>query len=485
MARRLPSQPPVLPGFSTIHVLGSGGFADVFLYEQNMPRRQVAVKVMLSEVVNDQVRQMFQAEANLMAQLSSHPSILTVYQASVSSDGRPYLVMELCSSSLSERYRRERIPVPEVLRIAVKIGSAIETAHRARVLHRDIKPSNILLTAYGHPVLSDFGIASTLSEADTHESVGLSIPWSAPEVLMDETSGSIASEVWSFAATVYSLLAGRSPFEIPGESNKSADLISRINRARPQLIGRSDVPPSLERVLAQAMSRKPENRPASVLELVRELQSIETELGVPQTPIEVAMDDWALATVSDLEDRTRVRGVGGVVATARGRRRRSASVIYAPVGTMMRQTAGDHNSRQKGQSSRQKGQSSGTRPAERWRGMRVLAWGLIVSAVLVIALGATATFVLIRANSDQIPLVTNIVATAGSGAIKFSWTDPGLTVDDSYQVTTGDGRSSLQASSDYFAQDAKVGDRVCITVAVNRQGKTGPPSAEKCVDFRG
>ena len=485
MARRLPSQPPVLPGFSTIHVLGSGGFADVFLYEQNMPRRQVAVKVMLSEVVNDQVRQMFQAEANLMAQLSSHPSILTVYQASVSSDGRPYLVMELCSSSLSERYRRERIPVPEVLRIAVKIGSAIETAHRARVLHRDIKPSNILLTAYGHPVLSDFGIASTLSEADTHESVGLSIPWSAPEVLMDETSGSIASEVWSFAATVYSLLAGRSPFEIPGESNKSADLISRINRARPQLIGRSDVPPSLERVLAQAMSRKPENRPASVLELVRELQSIETELGVPQTPIEVAMDDWALATVSDLEDRTRVRGVGGVVATARGRRRRSASVSYAPVGTMMRQTAGDHNTRQKGQSSRQKGQSSGTRPAERWRGMRVLAWGLIVSAVLVIALGATATFVLIRANSDQIPLVTNIVATAGSGAIKFSWTDPGLTVDDSYQVTTGDGRSSLQASSDYFAQDAKVGDRVCITVAVNRQGKTGPPSAEKCVDFRG
>ncbi|MDQ1597728.1 MAG: hypothetical protein QOI70_1152, partial [Microbacteriaceae bacterium] len=162
MARRLPSQPPVLPGFSTINILGSGGFADVFLYEQNMPRRQVAVKVLLSEVVDDHVRRMFQAEANLMAQLSSHPSILTVYQAGVSSDGRPYLVMELCSAALSERYRRERIPVAEVLRIAVKIGSAIETAHRAGVLHRDIKPSNILLTAYGHPVLADFGIASTV-----------------------------------------------------------------------------------------------------------------------------------------------------------------------------------------------------------------------------------------------------------------------------------------------------------------------------------
>jgi serine/threonine protein kinase len=76
--------------------------------------------------------------------------------------------MELCSASLSGRYRQERLPVDEVLRIAIKIGSAIETAHRAGVLHRDIKPSNILLTAYGHPVLSDFGIASTLSGSALH-----------------------------------------------------------------------------------------------------------------------------------------------------------------------------------------------------------------------------------------------------------------------------------------------------------------------------
>ena len=142
MARRLPSQPPTLPGFAHVHILGSGGFADVFLYEQNMPRRQVAVKVMLSEVVNDQVRQMFTAEANLMAQLSAHPAILTVYQASISSDGRPYLVMELCSSALSQRYRTERIPVAEVLRVAVKIGSAIETAHRAGVRAHRQRPQH-------------------------------------------------------------------------------------------------------------------------------------------------------------------------------------------------------------------------------------------------------------------------------------------------------------------------------------------------------
>jgi serine/threonine protein kinase len=460
----------VLPGFSHVHVLGSGGFADVFLYQQNMPRRQVAVKVMLSEVVNDQVRHMFQAEANLMAQLSAHPSILTVYQASVSADGRPYLVMELCSSALSERYRRERLPVPEVLRIAVKIGSAIETAHRAGVLHRDIKPSNILLTAYGHPVLSDFGIASTLSESQNTESVGMSIPWSAPEVLMDESPGTIQSEVWSFAATVYSLVAGRSPFEVPGESNKSADLMARINRAKVQPIGRSDVPPSLERILHKAMSRRADQRPASVLELVRELQAVETELGVPQTPIEVAMDDWALATVSDLEDRTRIRGAGGAVNQRSGRRRRRSAVsTYTGVGTVLKQSASAQG-------------DSGSLAPRQSRGMQALAWSLVAAAVLVIALGATATIVLIKANSGDIPTVTDISARSTSSSVEFSWDDPGLKSSDTYQITTSDGRSSIQRTSSYVV-DAVAGQQVCITVTVNREGKIGPPSSEKCVDF--
>ncbi|MFH6779954.1 serine/threonine-protein kinase, partial [Clavibacter michiganensis] len=216
MARRLPSAPPVLPGFTYVTVLGYGGFADVFLYEQDMPRRQVAVKVMLAEIVTERLRAMFRAEADLMAQLSAHPSVLTVHQASVAADGRPYLVMELCSSSLSDRYRREPLGVAEVLRVGIRIASAVETAHRAGVLHRDIKPANILTTAFGHPVLSDFGIASTLEDAAATDAVGLSIPWSAPEVLAAESPGTVRSEVWSLAATVYSLLAGRSPFEVPG-----------------------------------------------------------------------------------------------------------------------------------------------------------------------------------------------------------------------------------------------------------------------------
>lgn len=472
MTRRLPSTPPTLPGFTYIRALGSGGFADVFLYEQNMPRRQVAVKVMLADVVNDQVRQMFQAEANLMAQLSTHPSILTVYQASVSSDGRPYLVMELCSASLAERYRREPLPVGEVLRVSIKIASAIETAHRAGVLHRDIKPTNILMTAYGHPVLSDFGIAATLAESERTESVGLSIPWSAPEVLMDETAGSIASEVWSVAATVYSLLAGRSPFEVAGSDNKSVDLIGRINRARPEPIGRSDVPARLELVLQRAMSKRPEQRPASVLELIRELQAVETELGMPQTPLEVAMDDWALATVADLEDRTRIRGVPALRGTERRRRRiRSGetSGARAPVGTMV-QPGGAGSL----------GAGSGMHGLQS-RGPQWLAWVLVAISALVIAIGGTTMVILVRAASEGIPRVTDIAAAVDGGTVRFSWQDPGLKQSDAYEITMLDGRSSLQRGTT-FLTDARAGTRVCITVTVNRDGKVGAASNEKCVD---
>jgi len=467
VARRLPSQPPVLPGFSHVHVLGSGGFADVFLYEQNMPRRQVAVKVMLSEVVNDQVRQMFQAEANLMAQLSSHPSILTVYQASVSADGRPYLVMELCSSSLSERYRRDRIPVADVLRIGVKIGSAVETAHRQGVLHRDIKPSNILMTAYGHPVLSDFGIAASLSESEPQEVVGMSIPWSAPEVLLDETNGTIESEVWSLGATVYSLLAGRSPFEILGsDKNGASDLIGRIDKAKLAPTGRTDVPATLERVLARAMSRRPEQRQASVLELLRELQQVESELGVGQTPIEVAVDDWALATVADLEDRTRLRGAAPVQSTRRRRRRRQVTEAQAAA------VNGPGHSRAVPR-------STGTRLVARGRRRLVLVWSLVAAAVVAIGLGATATLVVVRATSTEIPRVTDVSVTADGSSVVFTWDDPGLRSGDAYVISTGSD-TSQQTSDRFVAGVSETGEQICVTVSVNRAEQVGEPSPETC-----
>jgi hypothetical protein len=408
-----------------------------------------------------------------MAQLSAHPSILTVYQAGVSGDGRPYLVMELCSASLSERYRRERIPVAEVLRIAVRIGSAVETAHRAGVLHRDIKPSNILLTAHGHPVLSDFGIAATIAAVREEDSVGLSIPWSAPEVLLDETGGTVESEVWALAATVYSLLAGRSPFEVPGGANGSSDLMSRIARAKPQPIGRPDVPASLEELLRRSMSRRPENRPASAIEFVRELQQIESELGLPQTSVEVATDDWALGTVSDLEDRTRLRPLSSQSTARAPARRRRRVAEQASTGDAAVRTVRDGSHQR------------ATAPVP-GRGIRTVIWVVAAVAVLVAISAAILVVAFLRmggGGSGSIPVVADIAGRQSGDTVVFSWRDPGLQDGDSYQIEA-DGTTSTQQSPRFVVNGAP-GKTVCITVTVLRDGKTGDPSAQKCVDVGG
>lgn len=157
--------PPVLDGYTAVKLIGRGGHADVYAYTQHTPRRTVAVKVLADRAEDASTADAFAHEANILADLSHHPSIVTVYQAGVSADGRPFIVMEHCSRpSLGMRYRRERLSVPETLRAGVRLSSAVETAHRAGILHRDIKPANVLVTDFGWPALADFGIATAHGE---------------------------------------------------------------------------------------------------------------------------------------------------------------------------------------------------------------------------------------------------------------------------------------------------------------------------------
>ncbi len=282
-SRRAPSAPPAIPGYTHVRYLGGGGFSDVFLYEQQWPRRRVAVKVLLADLLRAEARHAFDAEADLMAQVSSHPSIVTIYGAGVAADGRPFLVMEYCPPpSLNQRYRKEPFSVADALRIGIEVAGAVETAHRNGILHRDIKPANILVTEYGTPALTDFGISATMEGAGGHAD-GMSIPWSPPESFTDPPTSGVGTDVWALAATVYTLLAGRSPFELPGGANGGQDLIDRIERAPLPPIGRPDAPASLERILATAMAKAPASRYSSALALAREFQQVQAELGLSVT----------------------------------------------------------------------------------------------------------------------------------------------------------------------------------------------------------
>jgi hypothetical protein len=100
----------------------------------------------------------------------------------------------------------------------------------------------------------------------------------------------------------------------------------------------------------------------------------------------------------------------------------------------------------------------------------------------VVALAVTATLVLVRVGSSgDIPTVRDLSGQLTQGTVVFSWTDPGLQPDDAYQVAVGDSPPSIQRGTE-FRVDAKPGQRVCVTVTVNRDGRTGQPSAQKCVE---
>ena len=291
---------PEIDGYEFLQALGAGGFADVSLYEQELPRRTVAIKVLRAgEVAGDDVSA-FVDEANLMAQLSAHPAIVTVFTAGALADGRPYLVMEHCPRpNLGMRFRAESFPVAEALAIGVQLAGAVETAHRAGVLHRDIKPANVLVTALGRPALSDFGIASTLSRGASGEAIGMSLPWAAPETVDGSWSGP-ASDVYALGATVYSLLAARAPFE--AEPNDAASQAARIRKDALPPIGRPDVPESLEKVFRTAMAKSPQGRYTSALSLGRALQKVQRELDQPVTTLDVL--DGSIGSASIPADDT-------------------------------------------------------------------------------------------------------------------------------------------------------------------------------------
>ena len=318
-AQRPVAPPPSIPGFNYISLLGSGGFSDVYLYEQDRPRRKVAVKVLLSDLKTEGARRRFESEANLMAQLSSHPYIVTIFEAEITDSGHSYLAMEYCSRpSLDIRYRRQRFSVDEVLAIGIQVASAVETAHRAGIAHRDIKPANILVTDYNRPALTDFGISGTLAGGQD-EDAGMSIPWSPPEQFSGGQVDGVLVDVWALGATLYTLLAGRSPFVLPGADNSQRELISRITTLPLPKLGRADVPESLELALATAMAKSAASRYSSAHAFALALQRIQAELNLSVTPFEVLEEPRGDEPhPDDAFEETRVRSVAAIDPDATG-----------------------------------------------------------------------------------------------------------------------------------------------------------------------
>ena len=307
MSATPPPVPPRITGMSYVRPLGSGGFADVYQYEQDMPRRVVAVKVLKEPVTEARDRSEFESEADAMARLSNHPSIVSIYTASISADGKPYFVMEFCPDSMRERTRQNPAPLHVVLDAGVRLAGALETAHLGGILHRDIKPSNVLLSSAGRPTLADFGI-STLqgSYASEAREQALSIPWSAPEVVTGLTPGTVASEVWALGATLYTFASGYSPFEHPDRSqNTQSKMTARISQAKYQPIPGAQGYEPFDELMRRAMHVNPDQRFSSMREFGLALQHVQRSFGYDATPLDV-IDPGMIAPAAATTNRGHV-----------------------------------------------------------------------------------------------------------------------------------------------------------------------------------
>lgn len=295
-------KPALIPGMQMVRHLGSGGFADVFLYEQKIPHRQVAVKIQRSGL-SVSLDRAFRNEVDMLARLSSHPGIVSLYDAGATPDGRQYMAMEYCPHpSVATQLKTGSFSVAEVLDIGIRIAGALSFAHTKGVLHHDVKPANILFTEFGHPVLTDFGLAAPTGGEAERAVKGFSAPWAPPEQHQRSVPYTESGDQYALAATLYTMLEQRSPFEIPGADNSDLAIISRVLSAPLPPIERADVPPMMVDVLATALHKRADDRFASMQHFANALQQIQSQLDLSITALELRPEAVRPQFISNIVD---------------------------------------------------------------------------------------------------------------------------------------------------------------------------------------
>ena len=302
--------------------LGHGGMGEVYLAEDTKLKRQVALKILPTDLASDpEALARFQREAEAVAALN-HPHIVTIFSVEEDS-GTHFLTMELVEGeSLNRIIPDNGMDLEQVFELAIPLTDALSTAHAKGIVHRDLKPANVMVTEEGRVKILDFGLAKLLGKA---AELGVSpdastealteagkimgtVPYMSPEQVQGRPLDH-RSDIFSMGVLLYEMATGNRPFG--GET--SADLISSILRDTPDSVSdlKVDLPHHLGRIVRHCLDKDPNRRYQSALDVRNELEDLRQEIASGTIHSETAVQPAvALARPSG----RRKWAVGGAIA---------------------------------------------------------------------------------------------------------------------------------------------------------------------------
>jgi Tol biopolymer transport system component/predicted Ser/Thr protein kinase len=259
--------------YKILEKLGEGGMGVVYKAEDSKLARTVALKFLLPQALgSEEERSRFIHEARSAASLS-HPNICTVHEID-EANAQTFIAMEYIEGeSLRDKIESGPLKLKEAIEIATQIAGGLAEAHQKGIVHRDVKPANIMITAKGQAKVMDFGIAKSSSRTMmTKEGTTLgTVAYMSPEqVRGDAVDG--RSDIWSVGALLYEMVTGVQAFK---GGYEQAIVYSILNGEPEPMTGmRTGVPMELERIVAKALAKEPDDRYQHIEEMPVDLRAV-------------------------------------------------------------------------------------------------------------------------------------------------------------------------------------------------------------------
>ncbi len=276
-----------------LNVLGEGGMGTVYLAEDTLLRRRVAIKFLTADARKQHHRARFKREVELASALS-HPNIATIYDGGETSEGVPFVVMELVEGPSLGDLMRDGLTVSRALEIIDGVCKALAEAHAHNIVHRDIKPTNIAVNTRGEVKVLDFGIAKQINDnssnggddpppdaqallaTQTRENTTLGTPmYMSPEQSIGAPIDT-RSDLFSLGSVLYECITGQPAFS--GQTLREVrDKVVHRNPPKPSRLN-PQVPRELDRIALKAMAKNPKDRYQSIADLLSELGPLRERL---------------------------------------------------------------------------------------------------------------------------------------------------------------------------------------------------------------